>query len=429
MKTSMSSILIKTFVLLICLMTVSTIGFADTEANNQGNKTLYRVSFDENTPSSLLRTEEMFSTITSNIEQVVFTGKFGNETYTIGYYVPNGTYTYSKMHESINSEIKSIKKDLQEANERSVQSVSFDDLSIKRIEISSYENEKKVNAVVSELKNKNATVTKKSSRLPEVKNEISNTMMVNQSIDGSYHRTVTNGHVFRIDWYNQFTSTTVTCNRSISEPHMGDGNSRYKAGHQWFPNLVRTEFTTDVSNGKNRTKLSYFYASSEISNLKVDNNETLEMEVVFYNSPNASVIANRGCSYQETGGKTWSTNQPNAYLDTTFSDGTHRCFCVGVDDASELSSGTWYNWSITSDKGSKPGYANDGRFKVNAQRGYRDGTSGTWGVFAEEHEGTIVYGVDSSKGQNWVPSVNAWLLASQGTIWSCNTVQGPISHY
>ena len=170
--------------------------------------------------------------------------------------------------------------------------------------------------------------------------------------------------------------------------------------------MVRTWFKTEYEPGKNRTTLQYSYSPTQLAYLQKDSNEALELSVAFYNYTNASSVSNRGYSYMLQDQITWSTTQPKAYLDTSFADNsTSVDFCVGVYDATALKANTIYSWTITSKAGTKPGYPNDGRFRIMAQRSYRFTTlvGGAFNVFAEEHENILRLGLNS--GQNWVPNV------------------------
>lgn len=186
--------------------------------------------------------------------------------------------------------------------------------------------------------------------------------------------------------------------------------------------MVRTWFKTEYEPGKNRTTLQYSYSPTQLAYLQKDSNEALELSVAFYNYTNASSVSNRGYSYMLQDQITWSTTQPKAYLDTSFADNsTSVDFCVGVYDATALKANTIYSWTITSKAGTKPGYPNDGRFRIMAQRSYRFTTlvGGAFNVFAEEHENILRLGLNS--GQNWVPNVTGWSLGgATQSPWNFN---------
>ena len=70
-------------------------------------------------------------------------------------------------------------------------------------------------------------------------------------------------------------------------------------------------------------------------------------------------------------------------------------------------------------------YPNDGRFKVTAQRGYRLLGSGTWSVFADEHEAIRSLGIPSNL--NWVPAdENAWTYAAANDDWNFDSSTDPV---
>lgn len=168
-----------------------------------------------------------------------------------------------------------------------------------------------------------------------------------------------------------------------------------------------------------------------MNNLNRDSNEALELEVLFYNYSKASAFSDRGTAFQthlKSEGGVWSTNQPNAYLDTTAFDKTKETinFCVGVDDTTALKANTTYYWMIDGAAGTTSNnYVNDGRFCVNAQRSYRAYGSGKWGVFLEEHEPILKLGL--SESENWVPaSSSAWKLAKSGATWTFTSGKDPV---
>ena len=251
------------------------------------------------------------------------------------------------------------------------------------------------------------------------------------AINGSYHFTKVVGKDPVIAWHNQTTDTDTVCSTYLKEPHGGDGNSRYRSGsgYKWFPNYVKVDFVTDIYSGQNRTQLWYKYDQSQLNNLQQDDNEALEMEVVFYNYLNATAEKEKGSSYQyhkTDESSSWATNQPNAYIDTTFSDNNDEIsFCVGVDDAADLTANTWYFWLIDGWAGTEENnYVNDGRFKVTAQRGYRYNGAGTWSVFAEEHEPILSLGI--TEAQRWVADKNAWDMARDGEVWNFESGTDPV---
>ncbi len=248
------------------------------------------------------------------------------------------------------------------------------------------------------------------------------------TIDGSYHYNQSGSTGTRW-WHNQLNNTNSLCNNSTASPHKGDGNNRYNSGFPWVPNLVRAEFYTDTGENENTTMLWYRYDASKLNNLSHDNNDTLEMEVWFRNAFNASVPYNeRGRAFQlHKNGETYSTNQPHYYKDTTLCDTGDVCFCVGVDDVSDLEANHWYFWSMSSLKGTDAyNLPLDGCFRVSAQRGYRfsDVLSGAYGVFGEEHDPTKALG--QLTGQ-WVSSSqNAWDLAWNDS-WTFSFLNDPVS--
>ena len=248
----------------------------------------------------------------------------------------------------------------------------------------------------------------------------------NRSFDSCYHHNVydNNGnlHIYHYNGLNS-PATDTECFPTISAPHQGDGNERLESGNKWMPTYTAAQFITGISTGKNRTKLLFKYSSyTNLSNLKKDNNETLEMEIVFYNYRNIFPDEDRGTTYQKHSGKSYSTNIPSYYPDTYLFDNTaEMSFCVGCHDANQLVYGTMYFWIIDSEAGTQDfHYNHDGRFRVIAQRGYHTSSYvSAYNVFSEEHEGDVRLGI--SNNNYWVPSSqNAWYLASNNITWVYN---------
>lgn len=348
---------------------------------------------------------------TAKVKQVIFKVDIDDEEWSIGYFSPENEYSTSQMIENIQHEIDYLNS--QESRE-ATDFIELQDLTLHRVNLISDE---QLGDIEFERMKTIGEVKAISANNDGVK------LSSNISIDGSYH--FKSG--LSTKWYNQLVGTTTTCGTSLTSPHAGDGNSRFAAGYNWHPNFIKVAFKTDVDTNLNRTTLQYKYNAANLNNLAIDDNETLEMEVLFYNYHLNSGVseANLGSAYMQTA-LTWSSNQPDAYLDTTFGDDSvTRAFCVGTSEANSLVSGTWYQWNITGAKGTRPGWANDGRFRVSAQRGYKTYGSGTFSVFTEEHEPTLILGINSS--YNWVPSTqNAWILAEKNTTWSYDSSRDPL---
>ncbi len=250
---------------------------------------------------------------------------------------------------------------------------------------------------------------------------------------------------------NQTSSLCYLLNNRVLdeyiEPHNGDGHERFAEGYQWQPDIIQVGFNNNYSSQKNRVKLYYEYLpdSNHLNYLQETGNEGLEISIVFYNTPQDDIISNIGLPYVERYGMNdnivWSTNQPTAYLDSDFnliSGGSSISYCIGVEDASQLVSGTTYYWYITGVAGENLGdnrYANDGRFLINCNRTYEstsifsivgsfvDGALNqvTWKRFQEEHEGTILPRLSIDKkwynGYGSTPNYSAWYLGETGQEW------------
>lgn len=402
------------------------VAFATSIAKEKSGENQYEyiVEFNKNSTIETLKKFEMALPNLSEITQVVFCVEQSGKIWSIGYCPVEGQYTIENLKENVLYEIdylNSKKMDGENYN------IFLPDLQLSKISIKS--NHEISNYEFSKLEKLGCEISIKHIH---AKNDIvqnnawEHVPASSFTIKGSYHKKDTSAK--KIYWYNQKTGKTTSCSTSATSPHQGDGNSRYSAGFKWQPNQVKVNFITDESVNKNKTTLKYKYNASNLKNLSVDSNETLEMEVLFYNYHLNSGVSkeNLGLAYQQTA-YSWTSDQPGAYLDTTFGDSsTSRAFCVGTKDATALKVGIWYEWSITGAKGTKPGYANDGRFRVSAQRGYYYyGVSDSFSVFSEEHEPTLVLGITSS--QNWVEkSKNAWALSASGTAWTYDSSTDPV---
>lgn len=238
------------------------------------------------------------------------------------------------------------------------------------------------------------------------------------TVNGSYHYYTDKNTL----WHNQLTGTNTVCAVGIAAPHAGDGNARYDAGYNWFPYYYRASFDTNVVPNKNECQLDFKFTSSYLQNLQVDNNETLEAEILFYDYNLATNVSKRGTSFMYSDadeGTAWYANFENAYLDTNISDEAGvKSFCIGISDTSELTANQWYTWRIRGNAGTQSyNYINDGRFCVSVQRGYRVLTGTALDVFGEEHEKIIFPGL-VPPDQNWLADVNAWDLAANDGTWT-----------
>lgn len=146
----------------------------------------------------------------------------------------------------------------------------------------------------------------------------------------------------------------------------------------------------------------YWSSESRMSGLKDDTNETLEMDIVFYN------YDGKGYSYEwykKSGnnyrGTYWETNQPRPYVDTQFDDSyNERAFTIGSSDANQFKAKTQYYWWAYGNKNS-----NGSKTKLSVQRGYRF-PSGSYenpfAVFAEETKILVPFSNWNTPGaKNW----------------------------
>ena len=192
-------------------------------------------------------------------------------------------------------------------------------------------------------------------------------------IDGSYHDYSSQPR----RWYNQITDSFTDCDTNISSPHLGDGNNRFDSGYQWFPEKLDVTFQQRPWQGKFEQSIiymSFIFTENTLKNLNVDNDEALEMEIIFYNYNNSNEpIETRGHSFMPEGNVTsYYSNLPGYYLDTTFGDNEYEdSYCIGCSDTTLLEADVSYYWYIIKDGFVyQDGCPNDGRYRITAQRSY-----------------------------------------------------------
>lgn len=405
----------------------SSANYDNTKASKEES---YRIDFQNDILFNSTTMRSNLNIVSENLDEIVFTVDAGDDTFTVGYYLGDETYSLEKIMQQIETTVDEINSDIKnEARVSSNNHISLSDLQLKYIVVETAQPVSDIELSLSGvMSSRRISKTPTAEEISEHK-AIENTIRSSKTIDGSYHYLKTIYDQAYTYWYNQLTGADNICTPTISAPHSGDGNNRYASGYQWFPNEVDVNFYTDVAANENRTKLWYKYDQSTLNNLNVDSNEALELEVVFYNYNKSSTSQSaRGNAFQLIkSGSTWATNQPNSYRDTNFLDNSQEVsFCVGVDDTSDLVTGKWYYWYIDGTKGSTANnYPNDGRFKVTAQRGYRLLGSGAWSVFADEHEAIRTLGISSSL--NWVPAnKNAWTYAAANDDWNFDSSTDPV---
>jgi hypothetical protein len=349
------------------------------------------------------------------ISQIVFHADVKGETITMGVYWDNFAFSL----ESLKSEIDLLLEDLNSDEgivDKPSHRITENDLNIYYYEVIEQTNtNQKSSNIFSQLRHvkKINSIELLNDRPIVPLNQLSSIQAVNSSINGSFHFL---GLANEIWWYNQNNGNISLCLPTLSAPHGGDGNARYEAGYQWFPNTVSVYFADRVFQGVSSVDLSYRYDQQTLDNLQLDSNEALEMEVVFYNY-------NDGHSFfDETKDiVSWFTNQPNAYLDTRLFDNDQEAsYCVGVEDANDLIANKSYHWQIRKWGLARSGSEYDGRFKVLAQRSYAVFPMGApYSIFAEEHDPIRKLGVPV--GDNWV-DVSAYDLDE----WTFDSASDPV---
>jgi len=154
------------------------------------------------------------------------------------------------------------------------------------------------------------------------------------------------------------------------------------ANTDWVPDRGDTHTYVSSYTGKTIYNWWIWNTDEDLAGLRRDSNETLEMDVVFYNYDGKAWAINWPCSLCYRG-TNWDSNQPNAYGDTQLDDGTNeRPFSVGSADATKFVSNRWYYFVIYDVRGASSGPT---MTKLQAQRGHRSpsGCYSTYCVYAD----------------------------------------------
>lgn len=198
------------------------------------------------------------------------------------------------------------------------------------------------------------------------------------------------------------------CDTSSINPNCGDGQDRLKqkkrfnsvgSTYNWLPNYISSS-VTQVNSGTLERKIvaAFTWSSNNLANLNNDSNETIEAEVKFYNFGSGVGIPGDGRAYMYSFPPTsWSTNLPNGYLDTRFSDlSTEPSYAIGTATPNQIVAGNTYSFIINA---FPEAYVTTGLWQLSFQRGYWldntnlayrliRGTGPEWYVFNEEYETT-----------------------------------------
>lgn len=388
------------------------------------SKDTWRLEFQEGLKLQSTLSRRNIEAVAEKISEVAFTVDGGKDVFTMGYYFGDTAVSYITLIEKAEELVKSLNEDIAQMEilagntQVELEDVQLRYVAVTDVRMPESESSAKLVAVANQLIGLKEEVTEYWNMVeqPSAGQSLS-------AIDSSYHYQLSDHS--SVLWHNGMTESA--CNTTAASPHRGDGNQRYASGYQWHPDIAEVSFVSNVSAGKNRTMLQYRYGQNALNNLVYDENEALEIEVQFYNyNSYGTSAANLGSAFQCSMNATWISSQPGAYLDTNFSDDQDIvALCVGCPDASQLVANTYYYWRIDSDAGDILNYPNDGRFRITAQRSYRNGGSSTWHIFGEEHEPQLVLGI--SNLYNWVPATqNAWVLAESGQSWRFNNTMDPV---
>jgi hypothetical protein len=197
------------------------------------------------------------------------------------------------------------------------------------------------------------------------------------------------------------------CDTSATNPYCGDRQDRLKQKarfneegdvYSWLPTSLSANTSEFNSETHARNLHAYFsWDSTAISNLVIDDNEAIEMEVLFYNYGSGTGIPENGTAYMSTLPYAWFSNLPDAYLDTRFMDeDTTKSYAIGTASPHLITADIGYYFSAYA----YPSSTNtEGLWQINFQRGYwldstnfwyrfYRGSGDEWYVFNEENETT-----------------------------------------
>lgn len=359
-------------------------------------------------------TKHNIAVLSENISEIKCKVIVNGQELTVGYNDVEGGTSYKEILEALQGELNFINGDLLEEGKLGVyDEVSLDELQVEAIQtMESIGEDVNIQLANSDLKGeytKNSFVLDLESAVESCSMQNDMEIMPLANATESHHIHAVSG----TSWYNAATGQTTSCTNTGTSPHLGDGNTRTKSGAHWYPYWIKAKFMNDADGdiGMNRSVLYFKFSQNNANNLDIDSNEALEMTIKFYNY-------NSGNTYQTHSNKTYITNLPAAYLDTSFGDeGTEVQQTVGCADTSNLSVGTSYFWSIKSVAGVNNGRDNDGAFAVTAQRSYDSLSTLTtpYRIFAEEHESMLRFGLDGINVQSVIwhtGSSSAWNLAN-----------------
>lgn len=155
------------------------------------------------------------------------------------------------------------------------------------------------------------------------------------------------------------------------------------ASTDWVPDRGDTHTYVSSTTGKTISNWWVWNTDADLAGLRRDNNETLEVDVVFYNYDGTAWAINWPCSLCYYG-VNWDSNQPRAYADTQMDDSyNERPFSVGSADATQFVKGRWYYFYIYDVRGASSGPT---KTKLQAQRGHRWPSTcySTYCVYAED---------------------------------------------
>ncbi|WP_411337149.1 hypothetical protein [Ruminococcus gauvreauii] len=288
------------------------------------------------------------------IKQIVFETVIGEDVIKTGVVFPN-EFSSDSLNEHIDETINEI-------NDQYNSSIGYDDLNLFCIETEEDNTQTLSEMDTLEMTNLKEVITI-NNIITKEQIETIEAFETTGEINEQKHIRLSNMLVL----YNSRTNAYMPCRPTLSSPHVGDGNNRYDIGYQWFPGKARVEFSSFVWTApKNQVDVNYSFTEKEIENLIVDDNEVLEIEIVFYNYNSATdpdvSVEDFGYSFVDLSADfTWSTNQPMEYLDTSFADSAKEVsLCIGVADASALEPNKSYYYVARCKPGESYGYPHDG---------------------------------------------------------------------
>ena len=197
-------------------------------------------------------------------------------------------------------------------------------------------------------------------------------------------------------------------------PEKGDRQDRLKQGerrndladmtvYDWIPTYVKGETRYSAYQAgqgfiQKSVRVDFRWSQNGLDKLNIDDNEAVEIEVLFYNYGTDTGIPGNGKAWLSSEGNSWYSNLPSCYRDTRFMDsGDEKSYAVGTRYPGSIVANTQYYMNFT--VGESPN-GTSRLWQINFQRGYYydhpnvgyrliRGSGDEWFIFNEEYESTV----------------------------------------